>query len=160
MPLDLGTEHAGTTTSTLQDFLPTPVTFLNESHALSIAFLLLGALVVYALIHNHKHSKDTPVPRWSRYFGMLLAVLLLAAAHWPAIAFRPELAGVLGEFIKSQFGPLYQWNPIWSSIGAIANFSYWALLLVLAVYVWQARTLLGAGVIRLMRFFGAVNERV
>ena len=146
--------------STLQDFLPTPVTFLRDSHALDVASLLFGALVVYAFLHNRTHNKDCVVPRWARYIGMGLAAMLLAAAHWLAIAYRWQLSQVLRTFIKAQLAPVYQWNTVWSSIGLLANVAYWALLLAFLVYLWRARVSLGAGVVRLLRFFTSANERV
>lgn len=160
MPLYLGTEDAGTSSFTLQDFLPTPVTFLKESHALDVASLLLGVLVVYALLHNHKHTKDRPIPKWARYLGMLFAIVLLASTHWLSITYRWKLAEVLGAFIKSQLIPLYQWNSVWNSIGLIANVTYWTLLLGLIVYIWRARMSLGAGVLRMSHLFSSANERV
>jgi general stress protein CsbA len=160
MPLYLGTEEAGTSSFALQDFLPTPVTFLKESHALDVASLVFGVLVVYALLHNHKHTKDRPIPKWARYLGMVFAIVLLASSHWLTIAYRWKLAEVLGAFIKSQLIPLYQSNSVWNSIGLIANITYWALLLGLIVYIWRARMSLGAGVLRLSHLFSAANERV
>jgi hypothetical protein len=159
MSLYLGTENVGTKSFSLQDFLPTPITFLRESHAIESASLILGLAVVWLVLlryTNHPHS----APRSARYAGMALAMAILVAANWLAFQFKWAFAIYFGEALMAQLSPLKQHSMIWDTVAKVANFSYYSILVGLFFLIWLRRETLGRGVLQIISIVKGVNSKV
>lgn len=159
MPLYLGTEGAGTQSFTLQDVLPTPITFLRESHAIESTALALGFAIVWLLLLRGGNQLQS-APRAARYAGMALAIAILATANWLAFRFKWELTTYLGEALMAQFSPLKQYSSTWHTLAKVANFSHYSILVGLFFLIWLRRDTLGRGLMRIISFLKSATGKV
>jgi len=156
MPLYLGTEDAGTQSFTLQDVLPTPITFLRESHTIESVALVLGLAVVWLVLLNGANRIQS-APKAAKYVGLVLAVAILAIANWLAFRFKWKLAIYLGEPLMAQLSPVKQYSTTWYELAGLANFVYYSTLVGLGIFIWLRRETLGKGVLRIISLVRATR---
>jgi len=159
MPLYLGTDDAGTSQFSLQDFLPTPITFLRESLAIESLALILGLAIVW-LVLLHGADRTQSAPRAAKYFGLALAVVTLATANWLAFRFKWKLAYFFGEPLMAQLSPLKQYSTTWYAFADFTNFAYYSILVGLVLFIWRRRETLGSGALRIICFVKSAHEKV
>lgn len=159
MPLYLGTEDAGTPSFTLQELLPTPITFLRESHAIESAALVLGLAIVWLVLLRGTNQPQS-APMAARYAGMALATAILVTTNWLALRFKWELATYFGEALMAQLSPLKQYSLTWYTLAKFANFSHYSIVVGLLFLIWLRRETLGRGVLQIISLVKSPNSKV
>lgn len=144
---------------TLEEVLPTPVTFFQQSNGIELIASVISLALIWVILIGNTESKNSP-SKTEKYYGLALAYSILFTSNLIAQHFKWQLSNYFGKLLMSKLPPLLQHTSSWWTYIEMANACY-VIMLIYSVYlIWTKRGLLGLGVLKIQNIVQSLHNKV
>jgi uncharacterized membrane protein len=143
----------------LEDFLPTPVDFLSESHAMALCFSLAWLVYLLVILKNQASYHQIP-SKTSKYSAIALTITMFIITFILESKYTYMLSYKIGNIVKKYVSINFFYNNNWSLLIDFVNYTFYFVLLATIYVSWKSCRGLAINIDRIFHSIISLHKHV